>query len=48
LLILKADDVYAVAIKSGAAHQNVAICQSTYVCPNTGLEIYEAYKNLDN
>jgi hypothetical protein len=40
--------VYAVAIKSGNAHRTVEICQSTYACPNTGLEIYEAYKSLDN
>jgi hypothetical protein len=46
--LFKAEDVYSVAVKNGASHHNVQICQATYPCPNTGLEIYGAYKNLDN
>ena len=45
---LQADHVYAFAIKAGAAHRNAALCQEAYICPNTGLEIYQAYKELDN
>ena len=45
---LQADHVYAFAIKAGAAHRNAALCQEAYTCPNTGLEIYQAYKELDN
>ena len=46
-LALQAEDVYAIAIKAGTSHKNVEKCQATYSCPNTGLEIYKAYKELE-
>jgi hypothetical protein len=48
MFLLQAEDVYAAAIKSGNSHKSVELCQSTYSCPNTGLEIYEAYKSLED